>query len=256
MERFDGYILDLDGTVYRGGRLIEGADRAVAAIRAAGSCVTFLSNNPTRSREQYAAKLSALGIPATPDEIVTSGQVLIEELTREAPGATLVVVAEPVLEKALRDAGFQLAAAPEEAQFVILSFDRTFHYGKLRAAHNAAKAGARIWATNPDRACPTEDGDTPDCAAIIAALEACSGRKLEHCVGKPSTAILEGVARRMSLPMEKCLMVGDRLETDILMARNAGCGSALVLTGVTLREALDRSDIKPDFVLESIADLL
>src|SRR4030042_1715025 len=114
MRRFDGYVLDLDGTVYRGGRLIPGADQAVAAVRAAGSRVAFLSNNPTRSPDQWAEKLNALGIPAGPDDIVTSAQVLIEELRREAPGATLVVVAEPVLERTLLDAGFRFAAEPEE----------------------------------------------------------------------------------------------------------------------------------------------
>jgi NagD protein len=217
--------------------------------------VTFLSNNPTRTRDQYAARLTALGVPAAPEEIVTSGQVLVEALRREAPGATLIAVAEPVLEQELLEAGFRFASVPEEARFVILSFDRTFHYGKLLAAHRAARAGARIWATNPDRACPTAEGDTPDCAAIIAAVEACSGRKLERCVGKPSTAILEKAARRMALPPADCLMVGDRIETDILMARNAGCRSALVLTGVTSREAAESSDIRPDFLLGSIVEL-
>ncbi len=255
MQQFAGYILDLDGTVYRGGRLIAGAAEAIARLRQHGARIAFLSNNPTRGAAQYAAKLTALGVPATPDDILTSSQVLIRELTREAPGASLLVVAEPVLEKALREAGFSLDGSPEEAQFVVLSFDRTFHYGKLRAAYRAVKAGARLWATNPDRACPTEEGETPDCAAIIAAVEACTGATLERCAGKPSTAILEEAARRMGLPLDRCLTVGDRLETDILMARNAGCCSALVLTGVTPREALTQSDIQPDFVLESIAEL-
>lgn len=255
MKRFDGYIFDLDGTIYRGGQLIEGADRIIESLRDAGAKVTFLSNNPSKSLEQYVEKLRGLGIPAGEGDIVTSGMVLVEELRREAPGAKIVAIAEMVLEKELLETGFKLAENPEEAEFVVLSFDRTFHYGKLRAAHIAAKAGARIWATNPDRACPTEDGDTPDCGATIAALEACSGRKLERCVGKPSTAVLEGAARHMGVPLAKCIMVGDRLETDILMALNAGCASALVLTGVTSRDALEMSDIKPDYVLESVADL-
>ena len=255
MRKFAGYIFDLDGTVYRGGRLIPGADGVLRKLRERGAGIVFLSNNPTRSREQYVAKLGALGIPARLEDIVNSSSVLIAELQREAPDARLYVVGEACLQAELRQAGFKLAEDPAETDLVVLSFDRTFHYGKLFFAHLAVKRGARLWATNPDRTCPTEEGDTPDCGAIIAAVETCTGRKVERIAGKPFPAILNVAARRLNLPLSACLLVGDRLETDILMARNAGCPSALVLTGVTSREMLNDSRIQPDYVLGSIAEV-
>ncbi len=254
-RRFSGYIMDLDGTVYRGDRLISGADSAVASIRRHGAGVVFLSNNPTRTREEYAAKLTRLAIPAKPDDVISSSAVLTAELQREAPGSRVYVIGETPLASELMRAGFIPALEPAETDFVILAFDRTFHYGKLLFAHRAAKHGARLWATNPDRACPVQEGDIPDCAAIIAALEACTGRKVERVLGKPSPTMIEAAARRLGCPLGDCLLVGDRLETDILMARNARCPSALVLTGVTTREMLQTSNIQPDYVLASIADI-
>ena len=255
MQQYPGYILDLDGTVYLGDVLIPGADRTVARLRARGARVTFLSNNPARTPAQYAEKLARLGIPAAPDDVVNSMRVLIEELQREAPAARLYVIGERPLLAELQRAGFRTAADPSETDFVILAFDRTFHYGKLLFAHRAASNGARIWATNPDRACPVPGGDVPDCAAVIGALEGCTGRKVERIVGKPSATMLAAAARRLDLPLSECLLVGDRIETDILMARNAGCPSALVLTGVTKPEMLPHPDIHPDHTLESLAQL-
>lgn len=254
MKRFGGYILDLDGTVYLGGRLIPGADETIAKLRRRSGLV-FLSNNPSRNRESYARKLSALGIPCTPDDIVNSSYVITEVLKREAPDARLYVVGEASICAEMRAAGLKMAGSPEETDIVVLSFDRTFHYGKWAFAHRALRHGARLWATNPDRTCPTEDGDTPDCGALMAAVETASGRSVERMTGKPSAAILDVAAARLRLPLSDCLMVGDRLETDIQMACDAGCASALVLTGITSRAMLKDSAMRPDYVLESVTEL-
>lgn len=255
MRQYPGYIFDLDGTIYRGHTLVPGADETIRRLRARGARIVFVSNNPARSRVAYAQKLSALGIPATPEDVVNSSGVLIQELRREAPHARLYVIGEPAFREEMRQAGLTLVEDPAQTEIVVLAFDRTFHYGKLLGAHLALKRGARVWATNPDATCPTADGDTPDCGLYIAAIERLTGRPIDRMTGKPSAAMIAAAARQLGMPPADCLIVGDRLDTDIRMAQNAGCASAVVLTGVTSRETLRAAPRPPDYVLESVAQL-
>jgi len=255
LREFSGYILDLDGTVYVGDRLIPGADRAVARLRERGAGVVFLSNNSHRAPQEYAARLTELGIPCAPDQVITSGLVLGRELLRSAPDARLYVIGEESFRRYLFGLGFRPALRPDETDVVVLASDRTLHYGKLLFAHRAVSRGARMWATNPDPTMPLEGGEVPGCGTVVAALERSTGRRVDRICGKPSPAVLEEAARRLGQPLTECLVVGDRLDTDILMARQAGCPSALVLTGVVRREMLAGSEVQPDYVLESVADL-
>lgn len=259
MRRYRGYILDLDGTIYLGERAIPGAPETVRCLREAGSRVTFITNKPLQPRERYAAKLTRLGIPADPADVLTSGHALGRWLAAEAPGARVFVVGEPPLLAELAAFGLQITndTPHSRADFVVAAFDRTFDYAKLKAAFQAIRRGARFVATNADRTCPVEGGEIPDAAAVIGAIEGCTGHKVELVAGKPSPLIIEaGLARMGGLPPETCLVVGDRLETDMIMARQAGTASALVLSGVTHRAALAASPVQPDYVLESVADLV
>src|SRR5262249_44845167 len=172
---YDAYIFDLDGTIYLGDELLPGAAETVAAIRAAGRRTIFLSNNPTRTRQQYAAKLSLIGIPTSAEDIVNSSFVLVQWLLRETPGARLFVVGEEALKRELAAAGFGFSEIAGQIAIVVASFDRTFVYHKLQVAFDAIRAGARLIATNGDRYCPVPGGGEPDAAAIIAAIEACTG---------------------------------------------------------------------------------
>ncbi|MGB9757549.1 MAG: HAD-IIA family hydrolase, partial [Candidatus Bipolaricaulaceae bacterium] len=140
-------------------------------------------------------------------------------------------------------------------EYVVVAFDRTFDYRKLNVAFQALRRGARFYATNPDRTCPVEDGEVPDAAAVIAALEATTGRKVEKVFGKPSRYMVEAALEILGLPPERCAVVGDRLETDIRMAKENGLIGILVLTGVTRPEDLEHSPLKPDYVLPSLAEL-
>jgi arabinose operon protein AraL len=259
MRRFQGYVFDLDGTIYLGERAVPGAPETVRCLRQAGCRVTFVSNKPLEPRERYAEKLTRLGIPTDPADVLTSGHVLGRWLTAQAPGARVFVVGEPPLLAELASFGLHVTNETEhsaEADFVVAAFDRTFDYRKLNTAFQAIRRGARFVATNADRTCPVEGGEIPDAAAVIGALEGCTGQKVELVAGKPSSLIIEaGLARMGGLSPEQCLVVGDRLETDVVMAQRAGTASALVLTGVTRREALSRSSIRPDYVLESVADI-
>ena len=199
--------------------------------------------------------MSKFGIPAAPEDVINSSLVMAEALAAEAPGARIYVVGEAPLVRELQQAGLVLSGDPAQTDFVILSFDRTFHYGKLRFAHEAVMRGARIWATNTDRACPVEGGQIPDAASVIGAVEGATGAKVECVVGKPSAIIMQVASARLGVPLQACVMVGDRLETDIVMGQNAGMATALALTGVTTREMLAASPIQPDYVLESVQGL-
>ena len=255
MFDFRGYIFDLDGTIYLGEKAIPGAPAVIAELRWRGSGLVFLSNKPLQQRHVYAEKLTRLGIPAATDDVINSSLVLTQYLVREMPGATVFAIGEQPLLDELAAAGLALSESPEDIEVVIASFDRTFDYRKLDIGYQALRLGARFLATNADRTCPVEGGELPDAAAVIGALEGCTGRTVELVAGKPSALIVGAALGRLGLPAEVCLMVGDRLETDILMGKQAGMSTALVLTGVTRREDLAASAIQPDYVLESVAEL-
>lgn len=256
MEEFEGYIFDLDGTVYLGEALLPGAGEAITALRARGKRTVFLSNNPAHTRGAYADKLTRLGLPTKAEDVVNSSVVMVDFLRREMPGARLFVVGEDALKGELEAAGFRLTEEAGETEVVIASFDRTFSYGKLQIAFDAIRAGARFFATNGDRYCPVPGGGQPDAAAMIAAIEACTNTRVEAIVGKPSRYMTDAILHLIGLPPKVCIMTGDRLETDVLMGIQAGMGSALVLTGATTREMAERSEIKPQFVIESLRELL
>jgi arabinose operon protein AraL len=255
-----GVLLDLDGTVYLGEALIPGAGEAVRAFKGAGMQVAYLTNKPLQPRAEYARKLTRLGIPTAPEEVVTSSFVLARWLRQHAPGATLFVIGEPPLLEELRGAGFALSDDPQQVDVVVAAFDRGFDYRKLTIGMRAIRRGARFVATNPDRTCPMPGGEIPDCAAVIGALEGCTGTRVEAVVGKPSAVMLQIALEVLGLGPGDCLMVGDRLETDVVMARQAGVRSALVLSGVTRPADLSRDSTpsgtpRPDAVIASLRDL-
>ena len=253
---FAGYIFDLDGTVYLGEALLPTAGETLRVLRAHGLRTIFISNNPTHARGDYATKLTRLGVPTSIDDVLTSSLVLVDFLTQRMPGARLFVVGEQPLCAELRRGGFELTEQAHNVDAVIASFDRTFVYRKLQIAFDAIRAGARFFATNPDRYCPVPSGGEPDCAAMIAAIEACTNTRVEAVVGKPSNYMIEAALTLMDLPAADCLMTGDRLETDILMGQEAGMSTALTLTGATPESALAGSSIRPTYVLRQLGDLL
>ncbi|HSB41427.1 MAG TPA: HAD-IIA family hydrolase [Methylomirabilota bacterium] len=252
---YRGWLFDLDGTVYLGEHLIPGADTAIAALRAAGRRVAFLSNKPLQTRGEYAAKLSRLGVPAEPDEVINSSLVLARYLRDRDPGAPVFVIGEPPMLEEMRAHGFEVRG-DERVRWVVIAFDRTFDYAKLNTALQAVKRGARLIATNPDRTCPVEGGEIPDCAGMIAAVEAVTDRRVETIVGKPSPIILEVALAALGIPARETAMVGDRIETDITMGRRLGLPTVLVLSGVTRADDPRIAAVAPDHVIRSIRDLV
>ena len=255
-RRYDGYVFDLDGTLYLGETLLPGARDAVLALRAAGSRTVFLTNKPLERPADYAAKLTRLGIPATALEVVSSTDALLRYLRLHAAGARLYPVAEPLLWEMLGEEGWELSDDPARIDVVVVSFDRTFAYPKLQVAFDAVRAGARFVATNPDAYCPVPGGGLPDCAAMLAAIEACTGARAEAIVGKPSPHMAATLLERLALVADRTLLVGDWLETDMRMAIEAGMVPALVLSGATTRRDVARSSARPRYVLASVADIV
>ena len=257
IDDFSAFIFDLDGTIYLGDKLIKGASQVIREIKEQNKPFVFLTNKPLASREDYARKLSELGIPASAGNIITSSFVTARYLKKNSPGASCYVVGERALKEELTRAGLQVKEQTDSIDYLIASFDRDFHYDKLNDALQILKKGARFIATNPDRTCPVENGEIPDAAGMIGAIEGVTGKKVEKILGKPSREIVETALKQMGSPdPQKSLMIGDRLETDIIMGKENNLRTALVLSGVTDRKALHNSEIKPDIVLETILGLI
>jgi phosphoglycolate/pyridoxal phosphate phosphatase family enzyme len=252
---YRGWLFDLDGTIYVGEQLVPGAAEAIAALRAAERRVAFLSNKPLETRAAYAAKLTRLGIPAGEHDVVNSSLVLARHLRGLDPGAPVFVIGEPPMIAEMRAHGFEVRD-DERVRWVVIAFDRTFSYAKLNTALQAVRRGARLIATNPDRTCPVEGGEIPDCAGMIAAVEAVTDRQVEVIVGKPSPIILEVALAALGVSAGEAVMVGDRIETDIAMGRRLGLGTILVLSGVTRPDDPRIAAMAPDHVLRSVEELI
>lgn len=262
----DGFVFDLDGTVYLGDHALPGAVEGITRLRGLGKQTLFVSNKPLEPREVYAAKLTRLGIPTDPEQVITSGHILGRYLARTEPHLRLYVVGEANLKAELRRHGLTVVEelmdqdpkqviAPRDIDAVVVAFDRTLDYRKLNTAYQALLSGARFFATNGDKMCPMPGGGIPDAGATIAALEYITGRRVEVLAGKPSPLILQEAMNLLGLSPGRCMMVGDRLETDMRMGQQAGMVTAVALTGASRREDVGRMTTPPDFMIESLNEL-
>jgi phosphoglycolate/pyridoxal phosphate phosphatase family enzyme len=256
-EAFDAYLFDMDGTIYLGNGLLPGVTELMEAIRAAGRRRAFATNNSTRTRAMYADKLRKLGLDATEDDIVTSSTLTAAWINRHRPGAVCFVLGEEPLLDEFRQAGIRLSKDPAEITLVVSSYDRTFEYWKLQTAFDALRNRPEVGfiATHPDFYCPFPGGrGEPDAAAITAAIEACTLRQVETVIGKPSATMMTTACQIMGVALDRAIMVGDRIRTDVATGLNAGTRTALVLTGDTALWELDQfpDSAMPDYILERI----
>jgi len=248
-------MADLDGTVNRGDRLIPGAEEVYRELTERGVRWVFLSNNATVLAADLAEKINALGLPVSEHQIVSSASALIAGLKKEFPAARVMVVGEERLSEGLRNAGIKVEDGVCTVDLVVTAMDRQFSYEKLRKAQAALLGGALFWATNLDASLPVPDGFLPGAGSIVAAISTAAGRGPDRVFGKPSPDMAFLALESLGLPASACLVVGDRMETDVLFSRNAGIDSALVLTGATSREDLLRFPYTPDYIFDSILDL-
>ncbi|GIP41279.1 haloacid dehalogenase [Paenibacillus sp. J31TS4] len=252
-----GFILDLDGTMYAGNSPIEGADAFVGRLRSDGLPFLFATNNSSRRPEEVAAHLAhAARTEARVEEVLTSAQAAARYVAERHPGARVYAIGEAGLAQALAEAGLTLT--DDAPDFVVQGIDRHFDYAKLAAAVRHIRGGAGFVVTNPDHLLPGDGGLNPGAGSIAAAIRIASEAE-PVVIGKPSPILLGYALERLGLSPQDAWVVGDNLWTDIKGGREAGCRTALVLTGVaspeTVEEQIHRSGVRPDLVCRDLPEL-
>lgn len=245
-------VLDLDGTIYRGSRLFPCTLPFLERLRTLGIGYTFLTNNTSRSKADYVAKLRGFGIPADEHQIYTAADSALAYVRRELPAVKRVaVLGTPSLCTQVAEAGFVVGW--DEPQAVIVGFDTTLDFQRLCRAAFWIREGLPFIATHPDLVCPTDEPTVlVDCGAICACLSAATGRQ-PTVLGKPDRAILLSLCERLNLSPDSVAMVGDRLYTDMAMAKAAGVMSVLVLTGEATAEEAAAMPEPPDLVVADVS---
>ena len=241
--------LDLDGTLYLGGTLFSFTIDFLSSLKRMNIGYTFFTNNSSKSAKQYAAHLGEMGIQADIDMIYSSTHATIEYLRASFPNARRVFsLGTPGFDQELSEAGFTISATRPE--LVVVGFDTDLTYSRLARAAYWIKQGKPFIATHPDLVCPTDRPLVlPDCGAICELLTASTGRKPDAVLGKPNVSMMNGLLRRQGLDRSQVAMVGDRMYTDMAMARDAGVMSVLVLTGETKQPDLAQAGYIPDVVI-------
>jgi NagD protein len=247
-----GYLIDMDGVVYRGHHLIPGADRFIHELRAAGVPFMFLTNNSQRTRRDVATKLQRLGIEAEEEHVFTCAMATARFLARQKPGGTAFVIGEGGLLTALHSNGY--AVVDRDPDYVVVGEGRTLNFEMAEAAVGMILGGAKLVATNLDPNCPTQNGTRPGCGATVALLEAAAGVKA-FSVGKPSPVMLRAARKELGLSTDQTIVIGDTMETDILGGVQLGFKTVLVLSGGTRQEDLAGYAYRPDKVVDSLGDL-
>ncbi len=252
---YKAVLADMDGTINRGDTLIAGADDVYRELSEAGVRWLFLSNNGSTLASYLASKITRLGLPVSEDQVINSASALIREVARNFVHSRIMVVGQPRLIQGLEGVGVTITDDPSDTDIVVVALDRYFTYEKLKRAHRAIQMGALFWATNLDATYPEADGFSPGAGSVVASISTAAGKQPDRVFGKPSTDMAELALERLGLEASACLVVGDRMDTDVEFARRAGMSSVLVLTGATSMTDLPKYSFSPKYILDSIADL-
>lgn len=239
MLKISALLFDLDGTVYRGEQAIEGASEFIKSLSIP---YLFVTNRGNRKPETVAKQLRAMGIDCEKSDVLTSAQALGDYL--KTPSSAYCI-GEEGLSSALMDCGITISE--KNPDYVVVSYDRSFDYNKLLKALRFIKQGSKLVATNDDTVIYLEDGIAPEAGPLVAAIENASGVKAK-IIGKPHSIIMESAFSKLQIEREECVMIGDNLDTDILAAQNVGIRSALMLTGVSTLEEVEKSQMKPTWI--------
>lgn len=256
-DRFDGFLIDLDGVVWIGREPMPGSAETLQALLGTGKRLVFVTNNPGKHPAAYAERLREMGVAVDEARIVTAGMV-VARLAGEAAGSggSAFVIGAPALKEMAAAAGARVLEGEEarEADAVVVSGHRGFDYDELLTAKRALDRGAALFATSHDPTMPFPGGEVPGTGAVLAAVETASGKRAT-IAGKPERHLFE-MAREALGECETVAMVGDRISSDIEGGRRAGLETILVLSGTTTREQAEAADPAPDFVLEDLSGLL
>lgn len=247
-----GYLIDMDGVLYRGPQLIPGAADFIRQLRHRDLPFRFLTNNSQRTRRDVVAKLARMGVEVEEEHVFTCAMATARFLAQQKPGGTAFVIGEGGLLTALHQNGY--AVVDHDPDYVVVGEGRTFNLELVEAAVRMIAGGAQLIATNLDPSCPTHDGVRPGCGALVAMLETAMGVRA-FSVGKPSPVMMRTARKELGLATDETTMIGDTMETDILGAVQLGFHSILVLSGGTRSEDLERYAYRPNLVVDSLAEL-
>jgi len=251
-----GAIIDLDGTVYVGGSVVDGVPDGIDALRGAGLDLLFFSNNPVLDAEAYVQRLRNIGVDAREGETISSGEITAETLQERHAGETILCIGSDGLREQLREVGLELTDDPAACEVLVASWTAEFDYEDMRHALAAADDETPFYGTDPDRTFQSEEDQLlPGSGAVIGAVGAVLGREPDAIFGKPSTVASEHAVERLGVPADECLIVGDRLDTDLELGFRSGMTTVLVLSGVTDREQLADSGLEPDYVIDDLGEI-
>ena len=248
------FLLDMDGTFYLGENLIPGSLDFIRRVEETGRDFLFLTNNSSHNADFYVQRLKRMGLNVGREKVLTSGEATAAVLKGTYPGKRAFVLGNEFLLEEMREAGVMVDQTDPE--IVVVGYDTTLDYKKMTAVCDHVRAGLPYIATHPDFNCPTETGFAPDIGAIMAFIEASTGRRADLVVGKPHTGIVQAALRRTGLQVGQMAMVGDRLYTDVETGLKSGMLSILVMSGETTPEMLAAYPHKPDLVFERLAEMI
>ena len=251
------YLFDMDGTLYLGDRLFDFSRELLDTLKAKGRRYLFMTNNSSKSVEDYIKKLKKLGIPADKEDFITSSQATAWYLQKHHPGKTLYVCGTRSLQQELQQAGFTVTEDVERIQCIVMGFDTELTFQKLHDVCYLLSTRGDIpyIATNPDYVCPTEFGSVPDCGSVCDMVFNATGKR-PVVIGKPSPLMPELAMEKTGFSKEETAVVGDRIYTDVKSGLNAGIAGILVMSGETTMEILEESPDKPDLVLEDASEIM
>lgn len=255
LKKIKVFLFDMDGTLNMGEEPLEGAMETLDILTKKGKRIGFVTNNSSKAKYDYLEKMHRMGYNAKIEQIITSGMATAQYLSRHLPYKSVYVLGTDCLKKEFQDYGIEVKEIGEDADCVVLAFDTELTYEKLFHATNLIGKGRKYIATHPDFVCPSDEGDMPDAGAVMALIENTNGRRPDVVVGKPCHPMAEFVFDHFSVNPKDVAFVGDRLYTDIKFGINNKMTSILVLTGETTLEMLHKSDIQPDYVMESVNEL-
>jgi 4-nitrophenyl phosphatase len=250
-----GFIVDLDGTLYRGQTQLPGAAAFVEAIRASSSSLLFMTNNSTRVASEVALHLNEMGIPASVEDVLTTSQSAVRYLNEDGRGKRVYAIGEQGLTGPLLEAGYELVNGASGADYVVQGLDRSFNYEKLTIALELILEGAVFVQTNPDVRLPMDNGFLPGAGAIGVAISTATDIK-PVVIGKPSTIMMGHALEQLGLPASSVWMVGDNMRTDMAAGKAAGCKTALLFTGVTTKQNLSMFEEELGFTCDYIGEQL
>ena len=253
LENKKGFICDMDGVIYHGNVLLGGVAEFVDWLKTNNKEFLFLTNSSERSPEELRMKLCRMGLDVGEEHFYTSAQATAKFIERQHPGASAYVIGAPGLLKALYDSGVTMNDV--DPDYVVVGETTNYNYDSILTAVKLVRRGARLIGTNPDLTGPTEAGIVPATRALISPIELATG-KTAYFVGKPNPLMMRSALKMLGCHSAEAVMIGDRMDTDIIAGIETGLDTVLVLTGCSTRETVEEYPYRPTFILPGVGDVV